>query len=410
MTQPSISASYMLKNKNINFKNRIVKSAMSEGMASENYLPTDNIIRLYKTWADGGVGLLITGNVMIDRKALGEPRNIVLEDSEDIDLFKKWAEAGTSNNTHFFMQINHPGKQVLKGVVKEAVAPSAIPFKSDLQRFFPKCRALSCEEIEEIIQRFASTAELAKVAGFTGVQIHAAHGYLISQFLSPRHNQRKDKWGGTIENRFRFLSEIYQAIRARVGDDFPIGVKINSSDFMKAGFTEEDSQFVISELEKLGIDLIEISGGTYEKAALFGKDAKPSTVKREAYFLEYTEKLKEITNVPLILTGGFRTSSAMNEALTSGATDFIGLARPMALYPDYPNKLLENKVSNLSIKPVKTGLPFIDNKGLIELTWYNQQLVRIGKGKSTKPTFSPILALLLTIFKNGKEIFEKRRV
>ncbi|WP_407270398.1 NADH:flavin oxidoreductase/NADH oxidase family protein [Radiobacillus sp. PE A8.2] len=410
MKQSLILEPYTLKNKNVTFKNRIVKSAMSEGMATSKYLPTDNLVRLYQTWANGGAGLVISGNVMVDTKALGEPRNVVLEDDDHLDLFKQWAEAGTKNNTHFWMQINHPGKQVLKGVVEEAVAPSAIPFEPGLQRFFPKCRALSSEEIKEIIQRFANTAMLAKTAGFTGVQIHAAHGYLISQFLSPRHNQREDEWGGPIENRFRFLSEIYHAIRAKVGDDFPIGVKINSSDFMKAGFSEEDSHFVISELERLGIDLIEISGGTYEKAALFGKNAKPSTVKREAYFLDYAEKLKEKTNVPLVLTGGFRTPSAMDEALKSGATDFIGIARPMALYPNYPNQLLQDKVGNLSIKPIKTGLPFIDNKGLMEITWYSQQLERLGKGKSTKPSFSPLLSLMITLFKNGREVFQKRRV
>ncbi|WP_100404346.1 NADH:flavin oxidoreductase/NADH oxidase family protein [Bacillus solitudinis] len=410
MNQISIAQSFVLKNKNIIFKNRIVKSAMSEGLASKRHLPTINLFRLYEEWAKGGAGLIITGNVMVDDKALGEPRNIVLENDKNLELFKKWAEAGTKNSTHLWMQINHPGKQVLKGVVKEALAPSAIPFDSELQRFFPMCRALSHKEIKEIIQRFAKTAKLAKLAGFTGVQIHAAHGYLISQFLSPRHNQREDEWGGTVENRFRFLLEIYRSIRSEVGQGFPIGVKINSSDFMKAGFSEEESQFVISELDGLGIDLIEISGGTYERPELFGKNVKPSTAKREAYFLDYAEKLKQKTAVPLVLTGGFRTRSAMDEALKTGATDFIGLARPMALYPDYANKLLFKKVSELSIKPIKTGLSFIDDIGLMELTWYSQQLERIGKGKSTKPHFSPLLSLFLTLFKNGRDTFQKRRV
>ncbi|WP_226035265.1 NADH:flavin oxidoreductase/NADH oxidase family protein [Aquibacillus saliphilus] len=410
MNQTKVAQRFILKQTSTIIKNRIVKSAMSEGMSTENHLPTNSIFRLYQAWAEGGAGLVITGNVKVDDKSLGEPRNIVLENDENLELFKKWAEIGTTNSTHLWMQINHPGKQVLKGVVDEAVAPSNVPFQPNLQRFFPKSRALSDIEIKEIIQRFANTAELAKRAGFTGVQVHAAHGYLISQFLSPKHNQRQDEWGGPVENRFRFLSEIYHAIRRRVGDKFPIGVKINSSDFMKTGFSEEESQFVISELDKLGVDLIEISGGTYEKAALFGKNAKPSTVTREAYFLEYAEKLKQKTSVPLVLTGGFRTLSAMNKALETGATDFIGLARPLALYPDYPNSLLENKASKLSIKPIKTGISFIDGKGLMELTWYSQQLNRIGKGKKAKPTFSPLLSLIITLFKNGKEVFQKRRV
>lgn len=406
----TVTKPYQLGKRGITFKNRIVKSAMSEGLSSKDHLPTDNLIRLYETWANGGAGLVITGNVMVNDTALGEPRNIVLEHHNNLDIFKRWAEAGTVNHTHLWMQINHPGKQVIKGVASEAVAPSAIPFEPKFQRFFSACRALSQAEIEALIQRFANTAKLAKTAGFTGVQIHAAHGYLISQFLSPRHNQRDDQWGGSVENRFRFLSEIYQAMRSQVGEDFPIGVKINSSDFMKAGFSEEDSQFVITELDRLGVDLIEISGGTYERPEMTGNNVKESTAKREAYFLAYAEKLKEKTNIPLVLTGGFRSRKGMDEALQSGATDFIGLARPIAVDPDYANKILLDAQTDIVVKPIKTGLSFIDNKGLMELTWYAQQLVRISKGKKTKPNFSPLFSLFLSITKNGKEVFRKRRV
>lgn len=410
MNELTVSQPFSLKNGSITFKNRIVKSAMSEGLSTRDHLPTDNINRLYEAWSDGGAGLVITGNVMINDTALGEPKNIVLENDNNLGIFKKWAKAGTKNNTHLWMQINHPGKQVIKGVASEALAPSAIPFEPKFQRFFPMCRALTEAEINDLIQQFANTAKLAKSAGFTGVQIHAAHGYLISQFLSPRHNQRDDQWGGTVENRFRFLSEIYQSMRLEVGDDFPIGVKINSSDFMKAGFSEEESQFVITELDRLGVDLIEISGGTYERPEMTGNNAKESTIKREAYFLEYASKLKEKTRIPLILTGGFRTRSGMDEALQSGATDLIGLARPLAIDPDYANQILLDKGTKVDVKPIKTGFSFIDSKGLMELTWYAQQLDRMGKGRKTKPNFSPILSLFLTITKNGKAVFQKRRV
>lgn len=410
MSGLNVAQPFKLENKTVSFKNRIVKSAMSEGLSTKDNLPTDKIIRLYEAWAKGGAGLVITGNVMVNNTALGEPKNIVLENDNNLDLFKKWAKAGTANDTHLWMQINHPGKQVIKGVTSEALAPSAIPFEPKFQRFFPECRALTQEEISELIHRFANTAILAKTAGFTGVQIHAAHGYLISQFLSPRHNQRDDKWGGTVENRFRFLSEIYQAIRLEVGEDFPIGVKINSSDFIKAGFSEEDSQFVITELDRLGIDQVEISGGTYERPEMTGKNRKASSIKREAYFLDYAEKLKKKTDIPLVLTGGFRTRKGMDEALQSGVTDFIGLARPLAIDPDYANQILLDKVPSIDVKPIKTGFSFIDNKGLMELTWYAQQLNRIGNGKAPKPNFSPILSLFLTIFKNGNAVFQKRRV
>ncbi|WP_252313035.1 NADH:flavin oxidoreductase/NADH oxidase family protein [Sinobaca sp. H24] len=391
------------------FKNRLVKSAMSEAMAGKNHLPTDKLCTLYETWAKGGSGLVITGNVMVDAKALGEPGNVVLDSPDHLDAFQTWAEAGTKHNTQLWMQINHPGKQVIKGVAEEAVAPSAVPFEPALQRFFPMCRALEESEILEIIRKFARTAELAKQAGFTGVQIHAAHGYLISQFLSPRHNERTDQWGGPIENRFRFLREIYKAAREKTGPDFPIGVKINSSDFMKAGFSEEESRYVIRELDRLGVDLIEISGGTYERPEMTGKGVRASTAEREAYFLEYAEALKQQTDVPLIVTGGFRTLQGMNEALQKHATDFIGLARPLAVYPDYANQLLLGRTSDFSIKPIKTGIGFIDSKGILELTWYAQQLHRLGSGGRTKPSFSPLLSLGLTLWKNGKGVLEQRR-
>lgn len=204
MSQPNFLSRSISIGNQVTVKNRIFKSAMSEGLASKDNLPNENLFRLYETWAKGGAGIVVTGNVMIDSKALGEPRNVVLENADYLPLFEKWAQAGTKNGTHLWMQINHPGKQVFKGVVKEAVAPSAIPFDKKLQRFFPLCRALTMEEIQELIRRFAETAKLAKQAGFTGVQIHAAHGYLISQFLSPIHNQREDKWGGAVSNRFHF--------------------------------------------------------------------------------------------------------------------------------------------------------------------------------------------------------------
>lgn len=391
------------------FKNRLVKSAMSEAMAGRDHLPTEKLFTLYETWAKGGSGLVITGNVMVDRRALGEPGNVVLENADNLSVFRKWAEAGTKHSTQLWMQINHPGKQVIKGVAEEAVAPSAVPFEPSLQRFFPMCRALEEKEILEIIRKFARTAELAKQAGFTGVQIHAAHGYLISQFLSPRHNERTDQWGGPIENRFRFLREIYTAAREKTGPDFPIGVKINSADFMKAGFSEEESRYVIGELDRLGVDLIEISGGTYERPEMTGKGVRASTAEREAYFLEYAEALKQKSNVPLIVTGGFRTLHGMNEALQKQATDFIGIARPLAVYPDYANQLLLGRASDFSIKPIKTGIAFIDSKGILELTWYAQQLHRLGSGERTRPSFSPLLSLGLTVWKNGKGVLMQRR-
>jgi 2,4-dienoyl-CoA reductase-like NADH-dependent reductase (Old Yellow Enzyme family) len=218
-------------------KNRLCKSAMSENLGSVDLGPTSNLIRLYGRWADGGVGLCITGNVMVDSNALGEPRNVVIEDEKHMDMLKKWASSANKSNMRIWVQLNHPGKQSPNTLSKEPVAPSAIPFSGNLGRFFNPPRALTGKEIRDLITRFARSAKIAKKAGFTGVQIHGAHGYLVSQFLSPMHNQRDDEWGGSIENRMRFIVEIYRAIRKAVGKKFPVGVKLNSSDFMKGGFT-----------------------------------------------------------------------------------------------------------------------------------------------------------------------------
>ena len=232
-------------------KNRFLKSAMSEGMAnSKTNSPNELHVNLYKKWANGGTGLLITGNVMIDRQALGEPGNVVIEDERDMEMLKKWAEAGKENNTHIWMQINHPGKQAPKSVAKESVAPSAIEIQGDLKSGFVKPRELTKDEIKNLIKRFGKAAEIAKKSGFTGVQIHGAHGYLISQFLSSADNVRNDEYGGSIENRMRFLVDVYNEMREKVGKEFPIGLKINSSDFSNNGFTEEESIIVIKKCPK----------------------------------------------------------------------------------------------------------------------------------------------------------------
>ena len=191
-----LSQPYTLPNGSV-IKNRLGKSAMSEALGTTDNRMTAGLERLYGRWADGGIGLLITGNVMIDRRALGEPNNVAIEDERDLDQLRAWAAAGTRNGTQLWMQINHPGKQSPKGLNAETVAPSAIPFNKELSRFFSTPRALTETEIEELIQRYGRTAAIAKKAGFTGVQIHGAHGYLVSQFLSGHHNQRQDRWGVT---------------------------------------------------------------------------------------------------------------------------------------------------------------------------------------------------------------------
>lgn len=390
-------------------KNRFLKSAMSESLASVHHAPTPKLTKLYETWAKGGSGQVVTGNVMIDSKHLGEPRNLVIEDEQNLPELTKLADSGKQNDTHLWLQLNHPGKQSPILLTKEPVAPSAIPFGPGYNRFFAPPRELKEVEIKKIIQRFAKAAEIGKKAGFTGVQIHGAHGYLVNQFLSPLHNQRADQWGGSLDNRMRFLIETYQAIRLNVGSSYPIGIKLNSADFMKGGFSEEDSMKVISKLSELGIDQIEISGGNYESPVFAGRITKKSTEVREAYFLEFAEMNKRITDVPIVVTGGFRTAAGMKRALDSGETDMIGLARPLAVEPNLPNRILagENLVS--SIRPIKTGIPAIDRIALLEITWYEQQMERLSRGKNALPSYPPLLSLLHTIRKSGCEVFQLRR-
>ncbi|KMJ60475.1 NADH oxidase [Bacillus sp. LL01] len=394
----------------VEIKNRFFKAAMSEGMADKYNKPTDKLIQLYRTWSESEAGIVVTGNVMVDRRALGEPRNVVVEDRRDLDLLRRWAEAGTKNNTQLWMQINHPGKQVFKGIVKEAVAPSEVVFEPKLQRYFPIARELREEDILDIIIRFGNTAKIAMEAGFSGVQLHGAHGYLISQFLSPRHNKRTDYWGGPLENRMRFLVEVYKKVREEVGPSFPIGVKLNSADFIKAGFTEEEALQVIKTLDRLGIDLIEISGGSYESPQMTGLNVKENTRKREAYFLEFAAEARKISKTPLVVTGGFRTLKGMSDAVHTGETSMIGLARPMAVYPYLPKELLQGDRETIDLKPRKTGIKMVDQTAMLELTWYSNQLERIGKGQEPKPDLSPKVALLQSLWKNGLDVFQMRRV
>ncbi|MEI5908936.1 NADH:flavin oxidoreductase/NADH oxidase family protein [Bacillus spongiae] len=389
-------------------KNRFFKGAMSEGLANVNNEPTEAHYHLYENWAKGGAGIVVTGHVMIDQRALGEPRNVVVESDAVLPHLEKWAENGTLHGTQLWMQLNHPGKQAMKGVVKEAIAPSAIPFPGRTGRLFLEPREITPTEIKEVIQRFGNSAKLAKQAGFTGVQIHGAHGYLISQFLSPRHNQRKDEWGGEIDARMKFLIEVYREIRRQTGN-FQVGVKLNSADFMKAGFTEEEAIYVAEQLEKEGVDLIEISGGSFENPTMTGQNVKESTKKREAYFLDFAEKLRETVHVPLCVTGGFRSKAGMENAITSKATDFVGLARPFAIYPDFPNLMEANQLEEVILHPKKLGIKSIDNQIPLDSLWYMLQLERIGRGKTVRANHPVWLAFFEGLFKHGKEMFQQQR-
>ena len=216
-------------------KNRLCKGAMTEGLADEKNRATSNHVNLYSKWASGGAGILLTGNVQVDHRYLERPGNVVIEGqqtNEQLARLSKYAEAGTKNDTHLWMQISHAGRQTPSAVAEVPVAPSEVQLKMAGAKF-GKPRALDNDEILDIIKRFGHCAAVAKDTGFTGVQIHGAHGYLISEFLSPDINLRKDHWGGSLENRARFLIEIIRSVRQAVGENFPVSLKLNSADFSK---------------------------------------------------------------------------------------------------------------------------------------------------------------------------------
>lgn len=385
--------------------NRIAKAAMTEGLAAADDAANERHVRLYRRWAAGGAGLLLTGNVMVDRRWLERPGNVVIEDKCGCAALARWAEAGPAAGNHLWMQISHPGRQTSRMSSSRPVSASSEGLK--LLGLFARPRALGAGEIEDVIRRFATTAAIARETGFTGVQVHGAHGYLLAQFLSPVTNRRDDEWGGPLENRARLLLEIVRATRAAVGDDFPVSVKLNSADFQKGGFDLPDCVRVAGWLAEQNIDLLEVSGGTYEQPKLFGYEgraasaAEPqraSTRRREAYFLEYAREIRAACPVPMMVTGGFRSRAAMAEALAAGELDVVGLGRPVCTEPDLPGRLAAGTAEGAAPPPpLRFGahrwagpasplllLKFLNVQG--EMAWYYRQILRLADGLPPDPS------------------------
>ena len=381
--------------------NRLSKAAMTEGLATADGLPTAELARLYGLWSDGGAGMLLSGNIIVDKDHLERPGNVVIDrpPSEEMQgALKRWADAATRNGNHFWAQISHAGRQTQKLVNPNPKAPSAVKLGLPGGQFGEPV-VLTSVEIEEIIVRFGICAAAVKEAGFTGVQIHAAHGYLLSQFLSPRSNLRTDEYGGDLANRARVLLAVVASVRAAVGPDFPVAVKLNSADFQKGGFAFEESLQVAQWLQEASIDLIEISGGTYEQPKLLGlsgmeeeekQNVAESTLMREAYFVDFAVAMGEKVNVPLMVTGGFRQRAAMEQALQSGSADVIGLGRPMCVMTDAPNQLIKGLdelpryEDSLSLFP--KWLAWLGNLKMLKAVagfavqyWYYGQIDAIGR-------------------------------
>ncbi len=299
--------------------NRLAKAAMEENMADAAQAPSERLMRLYQAWADGGAGLLISGNVMVDSRAMTGPGGVVLENDAQLEKFRRWARIGRSAGAQFWLQINHPGRQMQANLGQQAWAPSAVPLElGGMSRHFATPKAMDEAMIAEVIQRFARSAGLAERAGFSGVEIHAAHGYLLSQFLSPLSNRRSDAWGGSLENRARLLLEIVRAVRAEVAPGFAVAVKLNSADFQRGGFSADDAREVVRMLDGLGVDLVELSGGSYEAPAMQGEARDGRTLAREAYFVEFARDIRAAARMPVMVTGGIRRRPVAEQVLASG--------------------------------------------------------------------------------------------
>ncbi len=361
--------------------NRIAKAGMSEQLADRHGAPTPQLERLYDAWARGGAGLLITGNVMVDGRAFVEPRNVVLESEHRLQAHARWADAAHAHGAKLIMQINHPGRVAVLPLVRRPLAPSVVPVRlPGLHLRLP--RAMTEAQIGEQITRFARTASLAVRAGFDGVQVHAAHGYLIGQFLSPLSNVRSDGWGGSPEKRRRLLIETVRAVRGAIGPDKALSVKLNSADFQKGGLSQDESLDIALALEGERIDLLEISGGNYESPAQLGF-APDRQASRGAYFLTYAEQLRQRSRLPLMLTGGLRDVKLMHRILADGTVDVVGMARPFAMQPDLARRLLAGESAGAPPAVPRVGYKPVD--AYLQLAWHAAQFRRIADGQSPQP-------------------------
>lgn len=345
-------------------KSRLIKSAMSDSLGDGTGHPTKAQMRLYERWAEGGIAASIIGEVQGLSGFAEKPGNLVLNSNSNLDKFKLLSKRAQKNDSLLWLQLGHAGA-LSYAPTSNPKGPSAL----DLDGL--SCEALTLDEIKQVIEQFAQTALLAKQVGFGGVQIHAAHGFLLSQFLSPLFNQRDDKYGGSIDNRMRLLLETIKAVRDLVGESFPIAIKLNSSDQLEGGLSQEDALVVVKALDQTSIDLIDISGGTYFPGAKSASDGAG----KGPYFLEFAEAARKITSKPLMLTGGFKTKAQADDALARGIVDFIGLARAVIIDPSLPNKW--QKSENTS--PQFPKFSHTPEGGVT--AWYTMRITDIGDDK-----------------------------
>ena len=361
----------------VQLKNRLVKSAMSDSLGDGAGNPTDTQIRLYERWAEGGAALSLIGEVQVGSVYPEKPGNLVLSPDANMSALKDLAKHGSKNGSHIWPQLGHAG-----ALAYEPVSNPKGPSPLDVEGL--RCDGMSLAEIQSLPSAYAQAALLAQEAGFGGVQIHAGHGFLLSQFLSPLFNYRTDAYGGPVENRFRVVGDVIDAIRQAVGPSFPIGIKINSSDKLEGGLTTGDALDIVRMIDKTSVDLIDISGGTYFPGAPSSSDGTSSS---GPYFVEFARRAKEITSIPIMLTGGFESRAQAVQALQDGSADAIGLARAMALNPTLATVWLSDAGGD-------PEFPRFDNPPRGGVTaWYSMRLTALGEDREDQFTQSPAEAL-----------------
>ncbi|KAI1099188.1 NADH:flavin oxidoreductase/NADH oxidase-like protein [Jackrogersella minutella] len=362
-------------------KNRFYKSAMVEDLATwsvtnieERGIPTKQHIELYRRWGASQWGVICTGNMDIELDAMGYIGDAVITpecppSGPRFEGFKEVAAAAKANGSLIIGQVNHPGRQLYARVKKDTIAPSAIQIKPETG-IYAVPREATQADIDRVIEGFAHAAEYLQKAGFDGIQLHAAHGYLLAQFLSEQSNQRTDAYGGTLEKRMRIIVEIAEAIKRRVEPGFILCIKLNSVEFQEKGIQPAEARVMCEKLQELGFDFVELSGGTHENIG-YGSN-KESTLKREAYFLEFVRDIvPHLSKTKKFLTGGFRTAAAMVKALDT--LDGIGLGRPATQEPRLPDDILAGRVTG-AISPVDEIL----NDFVTHLTLSGAQIHDIG--------------------------------
>ncbi|WP_330358879.1 NADH:flavin oxidoreductase/NADH oxidase family protein [Streptomyces chartreusis] len=371
--------------------NRIVKAAMEGGMAGAGQLPDERLRLLYRRWGAGGAGLLITGNVMVHAEALTVPGGLVLDAAAPLEPYAAWAAAGKAGGAAMWMQINHPGRQVLAGMPGVVWGPSAVAVDlGPRSKLFGHPVAMTPDQIDATVARFGVTAARAERAGFDGVQIHAAHGYLLSQFLSPLVNRRGDAWGGSLEDRARMLLDVVREVRAAVAPSFVVTVKLNSADFQRGGFDVDDARRVIAMLEPVGVDLVELSGGSYESPAMSGHATDAHTRAREAYFLELATELAADSPLPLMLTGGITRRQTAEDVLAGGVS-LVGMGTALASTPDLPARWREGREADKPLR--KVAWPDKTLASAAAMALVRHQMRRIARGNNPAPGTSPVYAL-----------------